>query len=303
MANQDKVRFPDMESSEGHELPPKKVVAQVDDVQDDDYGDDDGDDVGYASSDASLAPDEQRAAERGWVPLEEWEAAGKDPDAWVDAKTFNKNGELMDVISKQSKKLKKMEKAVEAFKQYHKDVKERAYQEARDKLLEEKADALAMQDTRRAVEIDEELKKVDKEAEVELASEDEVSSNEYKDYFEENWIGKNGWYKKNKGMARAADSFGAEYYSANPDATPEEVFGYVDKMMREEFPEKFSRRSGGSPVEGNSRAGKPSGQAKNVRDRMRDLSEDERKIGKTFVDAGLFKNLEEYVADLVKNGL
>jgi hypothetical protein len=108
-------------------------------------------------------------------------------------------------------------------------------------------------------------------------------------------------------MADTADKLGARYIQNNPDASPDELFSYVDKQIRKEFPEKFGkvtpRQTAAGKVEASTRSGKSNTTSRSVRDRINNLSEDERKVGKRFVETGVFKSLDEYAADLVKHGL
>ena len=48
-----------------------------------------------------VSPTQQKAMEQGWKPKEEWEAEGKDPSEWRDAKEYVERGELFDLIDSQ----------------------------------------------------------------------------------------------------------------------------------------------------------------------------------------------------------
>src|SRR5512138_1524244 len=67
------------------------------------------------------------AREKGWRPKEEYEG---DHEAWVDAEEFIKRQPLFDKIKSQSKKLKELEKTIEAISVHYneniKQAKERA---------------------------------------------------------------------------------------------------------------------------------------------------------------------------------
>lgn len=243
---------------------------------------------------------ETDAMSRGWVPEDQWVDQGHESDGWVDAKTFVERGKLMDVISKQSKKLKKMEKAIEDFKGLYNTVKEKTAAEAREQLLAEKTQHMENGDYRKAVEVDEKLKEV---ATAEKQEPTKVAD-PYIEYFDDVWIGKNSWYNDSTRMRLVADEIGAKYFSSNKDSSPEEVFEYVDQQIRKEFPDKFGRaRPTSGKVDASNRSGKPNTTGKSALDRLHGLSEDERRVGKRFVEAGAFKSLDEYAADLAKHGL
>lgn len=275
-----KVTFPDLDKTDEVDKP-EVVEEVVDEVE--------------------VSPVVAEAVDRGWVPQEDWVANGGDAEDWVDAKTFVDRGKLMDVISKQNKKLKSMEKAVEDFKEYHAQVQKRALEEAREQLLQQKAEALEMNDTRRAVDIDEEIKELDNKAPAKAESTE--SKNEFTEYFNDVWVVENDWYNSNRAMRATADALGAEYYQTHPDASPEDVFSYVDKEIKKEFPDKAASNRGKRMVEGGKRAGGSSGANASVRSRMSSLTPEEKRIGERFVSNGLFDSLEDYVKDLIKHKL
>lgn len=63
------------------------------------------------------AKQEEKAARGGWKPLEDWVAAGRDPEEWSDAKTFNVRGEF---ISKLRAKDEELDSTVANLNKFHK---------------------------------------------------------------------------------------------------------------------------------------------------------------------------------------
>ena len=49
---------------------------------------------------------EQAAMEQGWLPKEDWEEAGRDPDEWRSAREFNDRGEFFKTIHQQKREMK-----------------------------------------------------------------------------------------------------------------------------------------------------------------------------------------------------
>lgn len=67
------------------------------------------------------APIQLEAIEQGWIPREEFDG---DPDKFIDAAEFVRRGELFKKIESQSREVKQLRQALEAFKQHHSKVKE-----------------------------------------------------------------------------------------------------------------------------------------------------------------------------------
>ena len=65
-----------------------------------------------------------KAIDQGWIPKEEFDG---DPEAFIDAAEFVRRGELFEKIEKQSKQLKAVREALEAFRIHHSKVKENEY--------------------------------------------------------------------------------------------------------------------------------------------------------------------------------
>jgi len=56
------------------------------------------------------------------------------------------------------------------------------------------------------------------------------------------FLKQNQWYDDFKGLARAADAMGVEYKGQNPDCSPDELYSYVTKEIKKEFPERFDKK-------------------------------------------------------------
>ena len=62
------------------------------------------------SEESTPTETEQTAIDGGWLPEIQWEG---EPDEWVDAKTFNNRGELMERIKSQTSQLKGQDKRIQ----------------------------------------------------------------------------------------------------------------------------------------------------------------------------------------------
>lgn len=254
--------------------------------------------------DVSANPHEELARQGGWKPLEEWDKA---PEDWVDAKTFNRNGEYMERIKSQSSLIKKLEKrqaqteaTLKDLAEHHNKVKELEYDRALKDLKALKKDALDLGDHERVVEIDDkilDLKKADDKK--------TVASNTpemHEDVIE--WIENNPWYNSDPALAGAANGIVADIINKEPHLQGQvrEVLDRATTKLKEEFPQKF----GVKPK--NSRVTEPSSTEASTRSSStpkvtaRQLDEEHKKIGKRLVAAGALKNLDEYAQQLAEIG-
>ena len=284
----------------------KEEAAGVDNVELDGILDGGNEDVG---NEVTLSPAEEKAMSAGWRPEEEWTG---DPDEWVDAKTFNRNGEFMSRIQKQSKELNnnrsEIEKLMACMKElgeHNKKIAEQEYKKAIEALKQEKVAALEEDNHSAVVDIDDkidELKESKKIADTAASEElhkgaEDVAPNPV---FVE-WAGTNKWYQDDVLLRGAADAIGMEYADNNPGMPIDEVLSYVTKRMTKEFPDKFGNQNQNKPgtvAEPNS----PARRVKKNKYTEKDLTAEQREFATMFVNTGAFENVQEYVDSLVKSG-
>ena len=255
----------------------------------------------------TLSPVEEKAMASGWRPEDEWDG---ESDEWIDAKTFNRNGEFMTRIQKQSKELNsnrdemdKLKSAMKELGDHNKKIAEQEYKKAINALKKEKLVALEEEDHRAAEEIADkidELKEAKQEAKEAPAMEkppaDVAPAPEFT-----TWANDNSWYHNDVILRGAADALGEQYASANPGAPLGDVLDHVTKAIKGEFPNKFGNKNQGNPgsVTEKSSNGR---KAKKSKYSEKDLSDEQRQFAKMFVDTGAFENVQEYVDQLVISG-
>lgn len=243
-----------------------------------------------------LTPVELKASDRGWRPETDWEG---ETDEWVDARTYVQHGELMDKISAQSSSLKKQGKAIKEFKVLQMGLEKRAVEKAKKELLLEKQEAYEASNFEAVVAIEERIKTADKELQRTEVSPEEESAKEFAEYFNEVWKPANKWYADNDVMKIYSDKIGVEYYNSNSASSPEDVFNFVDKQMKEKFPNEYSngnrKRSAGVAGSGSASQTSRSSSSNKL---VSNLNKEERRAGQRFVDVGLFKDLTEYAESL-----
>jgi hypothetical protein len=264
------------------------------------------------STDEQVSPIVQRAMESGWRPQEEWEG---DPDQWVDAKEFVFRGELMDRIKTQTKHLTKQEATIEELRKalnklgdINSKIAEKEYKKAVADLRRQRVRAVSEGDEDLVLDLEEKIDELnnakndmiaahlDEEDNTPNVSDKEI---EFKNFYE-GWVSRNNWYNSNLAMAGAADRLGHEFMSTTPNATPEDIFKYIDKKIREEFPHKF-RTKEHSPKTVDSDNTTPPGKSKK-KFTKRDLSEEQLKVGKVFVSTGALPDLQSYIDQLAELG-
>jgi len=272
-----------------------------------------------ASEDAPN-PVEEKARSEGWRPKEEWEG---DPSDWVDAKEFVFRGELMDRIRQQGSKLnefskenKEIKEALKVLGEHNKKIAEQEYKKALADLKKQKVAALEDDDHSTAVDIDDQIDEL-KRAKSELAEEEEAvekaestDKNENQTPPEVNeWLQNdtNKWYHNDPVMRGAADSVFVQHLQFNPDDF-RGALKEVEKTMKAYFPEKFGesnpRPRGAAVTESNSRAAvnNKANKQKSKKATVKDLTDEQRTVAKTFVDSGVFRDIQEYVDQLVELG-
>jgi hypothetical protein len=119
-------------------------------------------------------------------------------------------------------------------------------------------------------------------------------------------MAENQWYGRDVIMRGAADSISQEYMNMNPESrdNPKDVLQYVEKVMREEFPHKFGdkpapRRRPAATSEVSEPMARSTSKGKYT---ARDMNSMQKKICKTFIEAGAFKTEQDYVNQLVDLG-
>ncbi len=253
-------------------------------------------------------PVESKAMEGGWRPEGEWEG---DPDSWVDAKTFNMRGELMDRIKSQTsqlkgqdKKLAKLENAMQNLAEHNKKVDELAYKKALTDLKDLKRNAHEMSDYEQVVEIDDKIAEL-KDTQKEDIAVDEPQTNEPNPEIV-SWIETNDWYKTDTVLRGAADAIADELYNQNKGSDVGAILDMVTDRMKKEFPHKFGGASK-TPSHTVNEPGKANTKAKSAprnKYTQRHLNPQQREMVTNWMDSGLdsIMSVQDYVNQLAEMG-
>lgn len=125
---------------------------------------------------------------------------------------------------------------------------------------------------------------------------EDTTEGAFKEYFEDSWLPKNAWYIQDKEAQDTANDFIRSYSVKSPDASPDEVFAFVDKKMSK----IVGKKPMATPVSG--RAGQAQPTANKAS--LSSLPEDLKGIAATVVDlmmqTGKYKTKDEATASYMK---
>lgn len=193
---------------------------------------------------------EDYARELGWRPQEEFR---DDPSKWRSADQFIEYGQRNHVVLKENfrkvqEKNLKMERELSELRGVAKDftefmdgTKKAINERKRENLLNEKVSALENGDHRRAIAIDEELRRAEVAATGEPAPKAPAADHPIVTQYRRD----NPWYGSDLEMTAEADEVGerlirtAQGMGQQPD--PEGILKSVINVMKRRYPEKFSK--------------------------------------------------------------
>ena len=234
-----------------------------------------------------LTPIEQKAAEQGWVPKDQWQG---DEESWRPAKEFLDRGELFKKIEDQNRTIKEFKRALEDLKGHHAKTRETEYARALAELKSQKKAALEEGDADQVIKLDDQIDLVKEEQLKMKQQEIRVPEAPQIDPEFTSWVSKNKWYETSEPMKAYADKIGRDL--AYSGASPSEVLREVERRVKAEFPHKFvnPNREKAAPVEGSVNKG-----GKGV-DSFQ-LTDEERRVMQRFVRTGVMTE-KEYIAEL-----
>lgn len=245
---------------------------------------------------------EDLARAQGWKPREEFEG---NKEEWVPPEVFILKGKFFKTIHGQKQEIKSLRKAVDDMASLLKQAKEQAIKTTRDELRQAKAQALSDQDHNKVVQIDEQMAEL-KQKENELkndTSENAAADNPYTEYYK-GWVEDNGWYLANKDMRADADMYGQSYLKSNPGADPEDVFKYVERKIKKEYPNSFSSEAGADDTAAaprtrassvvSSKSTTAPAESVNKKPSIKSLTPEEREVALNFARLGVM-SIEDYI--------
>jgi len=257
------------------------------------------------TTDQQHTEQERIAMESGWRPQNEWDG---DPDEWVSANEFNRRGELLRKIHNQNRQIKQLDSVVNTLANQQKKIFGAGYEKAKRELKAQLREATKEGDDTTADLIEQRLEQLDEAAKQDTKAL-EVAQPQQPQVAPEfvPWVNRNKWFTERPEMRAYAEVIGMQYAQEHPDVTNSEVYEYITTQVKTKFPERFGMaikktvKRPGSPVEGsdNLTATRTGNQVAN----RVSLTSEEKDVGRTLVKKGLYKNMNEYAADLKKFGV
>jgi hypothetical protein len=254
----------------------------------------------------------EEASSMGWKPQEEWVG---NPDDWVDAKEYVQRGELFDKIKSVTTHSKRLEKQMSQMKEdykvlidHHKRVAEISYEKAMKELKNQRREAMETGDYDSLDQIEEMIDDLKKEGPV-VKEKDQNKEIELENQIAvEEWKEANSWYEVDIILTGAADAIARTIVSKNPSMKASEVLEKVTDTLKQEFPDKFvvkRRVTGNQVVDNTTDSGRIASKSSQSRTKAtaRNLNEQQRDIGRRFVEQGVFNSLDEYAQELQMTGV
>ena len=268
-----------------------------------------------AGEEDETGPAETQARSEGWVDENEWKG---DKDDWVDYREFNYRGQLMGRIKSQSTQIhtlmdetKDTKEALKVLGEHNKKIAlteyNRALKDLKDqrKTAREDDDLDALDDIEESIdELKEAKKDLEEEPEKKEKKEQKGLSAEQKQTVQD-WYESptNKWYQDNPYLQPVADKLFV-YQMEQNGGNFSNALSYMAAEISKEFPDKVGgkTRKGSSVTESSGRStGKQKGGSK-AKFSAKDLTEEQARVGKTFVNSGVFDNIQEYVEQLATTG-
>lgn len=256
---------------------------------------------------------EEQALAGGWKPEHEWEG---DADDWVSAKEFNFRGDLMKRISQLGHKVggleelnAKLSKMVANADRVTQDIAERSYKQAVKDLKAERRAAIREGDDDRVEELEQSIEELDDSHSKMQAAAKEAPEAQSADAGQPsavqlawfNFVTNTEWAKKpeiNTKLLEHAEGL----IASNPMIAVDEFMeGVLDKGKELRGLKRASPAGPDDGGKGGSRTRSGRGKGKYS---ASDLNEQQKEIGKMYVEDGTIKSLDEYATMLSQeNGL
>ena len=253
------------------------------------------------------SPDEAKARESGWSPLEEWR--GDEAD-WVTAERFNDRGEFMSRIAEQSSiiahltnKVEDRDTAMQDVLKLQEKMADRAYTEALKTLKDQKKEALESDDYDAIVNIDEEMNelKEHKPKPIEAETKPEVKAAEVPKEIVD-WLSApaQSWYHNDAFLRGTSEGIAGVLQAENPNISPTDLIRRVDATMREKLPQYFKSNSADVDTGGefNGQKGTRSGGRTPT---FSQLDEEQQAVCRRFEKTGTMSR-KDYIKSLVELG-
>ena len=173
---------------------------------------------------------EDIAREKGWKPKEEYEG---EQDGWIGAEEFIKRQPLFDKIKMQSKKLKELERTVEAMAKHYQTNIQQAKERAILELKAQRKEAIEVGDTVAVEQFDQKIDHVKAMPDPDIQP--KGLAPEIEKFVDDN----KAWFNKDEEMTSFAVAYNENYLRKHPGDL-EKSLEETLKAVKKGFPEKFA---------------------------------------------------------------
>lgn len=312
-------------------IDPKKAQEDLEKVNPD-YadlakGDDESEDEDSDEGpEVELSPAEQKAVDDGWMPKDEWEEAGNDPEDWVDAKTFNMRGELLGKVYKERNARQQLQGEIQELRtvirqlgEHNQKLASREIDEAISELRSQRAAAEADEDYEAVGSIEDKLdylrdaKKSLKQRPQQQQQKQQVPPG-LQNFLQQgrqafaDWVEDNPWFQQDRAMQSVAKDAADDIFnqnvdeSGNPTITPEVLLSRVKSQVKKAFPHKFGGKRQPSKVASSNSEGRAKARTTGKKWSGKDMSSEQRRIYRNLKAAGLDISESDYANQLAKLG-
>ncbi len=206
-------------------------------------------------------PEIEKARRTGWVPKEEWSG---DPDEWISARQFNRNGELIDTI----KSLQQQTRSFDERLVNQKKFQEALQKQELDRLKAQRQEAVELADTKKFDQIQGQIDALGNQAETsqpDTQNEQQILND---------WNSKNAWiYEETPKSAYALAMFNK--HRAQGQNTQEAIRNMETELNRQ-FPPQNPRRD--APPQNEAVTPRSVGKPREVKLQWGDLTESELRV-------------------------
>lgn len=184
-------------------------------------------------------PAVEAAREKGWRPKDEFNG---DPAEWVDADEFVRRQPFIDRIKTQSRKLKELEKTVEALVKHQSVTIKQAKAQAIKELQAQRTEAIELGEVKRVHAIEEQMSHVAQMPEPPAPSAPIVE--EYDKFMADN----KDWYNKDPEMTDFAIAFQENYLKRHGVDKIQESLDKTLEAVKKAYPDKFENKRKYAPA-------------------------------------------------------
>lgn len=244
-----------------------------------------------------IDPVEAAAREKGWKPQDEWEG---DPADWRDAKTFMDRESFFKKINSQKREIKELQKTLQQLAEHQSKLAKVERENAIRELQSKRKEALQDGDLETVDRLNDHIAEIKAAPDPVPVQTTPTSNPDLEDFLE-----RNPWFTQDSDLREMAEGIAVKYISDKQNNrqtfTATDVYEYVESKMAKVVQKE--KRIVADPVASPNTVTRQSNVApKTKKYTVRDLTDEQKRIGRRFVESGAYSDIQQYVDDLVKTG-